>query len=102
MNSTAIKWAADFRYNEPLHEGARTIYTTYGRLGIKYPDHADYALWEKLEKKWIEYERNISDLPLSTQEQAQAEVNRVLDLAKETLKLEDTLQNQPEALKKKH
>lgn len=87
-----INWAHDFGINEMLHSTAQKIASTYAVLRYNYSDHPDCAAWSELSLEWVIYDtKKIRTFNFATQEESEAEVNRIVEIYKKAAAIEKTL-----------
>jgi hypothetical protein len=91
-----INWGHDFGINELLHHTAQKIASTYGLLRYNYKDHPDNATWAKLSLEWVTYDtKKIRTFNFATQQEGEAEVDRLVAKFKEAELIDRNLKQSP-------
>lgn len=83
-------WKDDYLINESLHAFSQNTSAAYSRLKINHPDHKDFQVWKAESEYWNNYNSNIRNLILDTEEIAEKEVAKINIALKNVKGIEDS------------
>ena len=86
-----VNWVNDKVYNEMLNQAVRELAKAYFKIAYNYSTHADVEMWNRKERDWREYGRNIKNMVIGSKEEIQGEIDRILAEYKTVLETEKSV-----------
>lgn len=91
MNSRSINWANDFGINEQLHYFSQQLSARYGNLYYTNQKHPSANSWNMAGLHWAKYKLEIKDMFLKTKEEADFEIQKLVDEYKVIVETEKSI-----------
>jgi hypothetical protein len=83
-----MNWKDNVTIYEQLHEISNSISAGYSMLAYNFKNHVEAKRWEANAKMWNEYWHKLTDLVLSSEEEANREITKLYDKMKELKDIE--------------
>ncbi len=82
-NAEKKNWIYEYENYDMLIEFSRSVNAAYFRLRLNFPNHPDIEKWAIEEQKWKSYFQNVDKLNCETEEEVEAEFEKIRNAHKQ-------------------